>query len=369
MRTKKFLAFFTALIITSSASINVVFADDIKEYEIVPGLTVKEYIKTSSTVEVTDEYTKKLYSEIVERFGMYYCPDCGSSKVKIYAYDTVKYDNSTAEGKEKNYKLLNDVKAYDYLLDVRMMDIMVTGEGKNIVSYLDETYNLTENRQPIEYTCLRLYDDDGNVNPWGRIHISGFHYLNDNLITKIYLDLKEKGICKSAVYYKQDEALFSSILAHMEYPAAALSDVAGILSDSGIAYETVQCNDKENYFTVKFPDVENTTQMDVVKVKTDIYKITGLLGFGDPSDYVSDIKEQSYDADVYKSGNYMLGDINADRTADITDLSEISLAILGDKVFTEAQKEAADVDGDGEMTLADLAKFRQYITKQIESLG
>jgi len=63
------------------------------------------------------------------------------------------------------------------------------------------------------------------------------------------------------------------------------------------------------------------------------------------------------------------GDINSDGKSDLSDLSEISLAILGDKSFTSEQKIAADVDGDGEMTLADLAKFKQYITKQIESLG
>lgn len=65
----------------------------------------------------------------------------------------------------------------------------------------------------------------------------------------------------------------------------------------------------------------------------------------------------------------LLGDLNSDGKADITDLSELSLALVGDKELTEAQQKAADVDGDGAVKLADLAKFRQYLSKQISSLG
>ncbi len=63
------------------------------------------------------------------------------------------------------------------------------------------------------------------------------------------------------------------------------------------------------------------------------------------------------------------GDLNSDRVADLADLSELSLALIGDVKLTETQEIAADVDGDGKVTLADLAKFRQYLSKQIESLA
>lgn len=65
----------------------------------------------------------------------------------------------------------------------------------------------------------------------------------------------------------------------------------------------------------------------------------------------------------------LLGDLNSDGKADLTDLSELSLALVGDKELTEAQQKAADVDGDGAVKLADLAKFRQYLSKRISSLG
>lgn len=65
----------------------------------------------------------------------------------------------------------------------------------------------------------------------------------------------------------------------------------------------------------------------------------------------------------------MLGDINSDGKVDITDLTELSLALLGDTELTSAQKTAADVDQDGEVKLTDLAKFRQFLSEQISSLG
>lgn len=62
------------------------------------------------------------------------------------------------------------------------------------------------------------------------------------------------------------------------------------------------------------------------------------------------------------------GDINYDGKVDITDLTEISLSLLGDKEFSETQQQTADVDGDGTVTLADLARVRQFLSKQISSL-
>ncbi len=60
------------------------------------------------------------------------------------------------------------------------------------------------------------------------------------------------------------------------------------------------------------------------------------------------------------------GDVNADNTIDITDLTELSLTLIGDKELTEDQKLAADIDGDGAVTLADLARLQQYLSKKID---
>ena len=62
------------------------------------------------------------------------------------------------------------------------------------------------------------------------------------------------------------------------------------------------------------------------------------------------------------------GDLNSDSIVDVTDLTELSLALLGDRNLSENQKKAADVDDDGAVTLADLARLRQYLSKKIDTL-
>ena len=63
------------------------------------------------------------------------------------------------------------------------------------------------------------------------------------------------------------------------------------------------------------------------------------------------------------------GDINSDLKIDVTDLSELSLALIGDRKLSEIQQKLADVDKDGKVTLSDLARMRQYLSKVITSLG
>ena len=67
--------------------------------------------------------------------------------------------------------------------------------------------------------------------------------------------------------------------------------------------------------------------------------------------------------------NDSCGDINLDCQIDVTDLSELSLALIGDRKLSEAQQKAADVDKDGKVTLSDLARMRQYLSKIITSFG
>ncbi len=62
------------------------------------------------------------------------------------------------------------------------------------------------------------------------------------------------------------------------------------------------------------------------------------------------------------------GDIVADDIVDVTDLTELSLALIGDKELSDEQMKAADVDDTGEVNLADLAKIRQFLSKKIPSL-
>jgi len=51
----------------------------------------------------------------------------------------------------------------------------------------------------------------------------------------------------------------------------------------------------------------------------------------------------------------------------MTDLSELSIALVEKNEFTETQHKAADVDSDGAVTLSDLARLCQYVSKKIEA--
>ncbi|MBR6923324.1 MAG: dockerin type I repeat-containing protein [Oscillospiraceae bacterium] len=64
----------------------------------------------------------------------------------------------------------------------------------------------------------------------------------------------------------------------------------------------------------------------------------------------------------------IFGDVDLNGSIDVTDLTGLSLALLGDSELTEEQKSAADVDGDGAVTLADLARLQQYLSKKVDSL-
>lgn len=58
----------------------------------------------------------------------------------------------------------------------------------------------------------------------------------------------------------------------------------------------------------------------------------------------------------------MSGDVNADNKRDVTDLTMISLYCIREQNFAPVQFDAADLDKDAKVTLADLAYYRQYIS-------
>ena len=68
------------------------------------------------------------------------------------------------------------------------------------------------------------------------------------------------------------------------------------------------------------------------------------------------------------SDEVIAGDLNADGKADATDFSMLSLFLLGDINLSETQQNIVDFDNDGIATLADLAKFRQFLAKTVTEL-
>ena len=350
-----------------------------------------EYI--NGATEITNGEIKELYYAIEQAspYKNFICPVCGIEEARIFVYENVKFDNSTPEGKRYNSGLLKDQITYQICspeLFTVWVDNITEDEAEKINDYLNETYNIT-----MQFIWLYDYfDESGEICPVYRFYTSEYHYLTQELAEEICADLREKGYVICSLYqcgsFDDTQVLdckgTSCRDSIMYYPESAAADIKKIISESGVKADIIPFDDVNgiaphkdavNYITIDFPDTENTTQMDVVKLRTSIYKVTGLKGIDDNPEYVpvddrlDNNDTTNYKTDNYKSSTGSSGDINSDGKADLTDITELSLYLIGDKDLTEDQLAAADVDGDDEVKLTDLAKFRQYLSKQIESLG
>ncbi len=62
-----------------------------------------------------------------------------------------------------------------------------------------------------------------------------------------------------------------------------------------------------------------------------------------------------------------IGDINVDGQVDLTDLTKLSLHLIGDAIIPKVMLPYADVTYDGNVDVGDLSTMKQYVTKDIES--
>ena len=69
------------------------------------------------------------------------------------------------------------------------------------------------------------------------------------------------------------------------------------------------------------------------------------------------------------SQGIVYGDLDNTNSVDLTDLTRLSLHLLGDAVLSGNALKAADVNGDNTVDIADLAHFKQYISKDNVVLG
>ena len=84
--------------------------------------------------------------------------------------------------------------------------------------------------------------------------------------------------------------------------------------------------------------------------------------------YAPPVPADSSGALIVEEDEIKPGDIYSDGIIDLSDLSTLSLFLVGDTDLEDSQKKAADVDGDDEITLADLAMLRQFLSKKIDTL-
>ncbi len=65
----------------------------------------------------------------------------------------------------------------------------------------------------------------------------------------------------------------------------------------------------------------------------------------------------------------MYGDLDNNKKVELTDLTLFALHLVGDKIIPEETLKYADVNGDDEINIADLAHFKQYLSKDDVTLG
>ena len=72
---------------------------------------------------------------------------------------------------------------------------------------------------------------------------------------------------------------------------------------------------------------------------------------------------------VKPNGTITYGDLNSDGKVDLSDLTLLSLYLLGDVKLDAEGIKAADTNGDGSVIITDLAHLKQYISKDPVILG
>lgn len=80
---------------------------------------------------------------------------------------------------------------------------------------------------------------------------------------------------------------------------------------------------------------------------------------------------ESFSTIVYEKESHELlyGDINRDLCIDMSDLSLLSLYLIGDNEFNDIQKIAANINDDGQINLSDLAKLKRYISRNDDTIN
>ncbi len=69
-----------------------------------------------------------------------------------------------------------------------------------------------------------------------------------------------------------------------------------------------------------------------------------------------------------KPSEYVHGDVNLDGVIDVTDITQLGLALVDKVVLDDIHFAYSDADYDGEVNLVDYATLRQYVSKKITSL-
>lgn len=206
----------------------------------------------------------------------------------------------------------------------------------------------------------------------------------DSWIDKNGIEREGSNIVYAKIYTQPDtvitEETFSDIDTEIIYVKAAgslIPDTDGVSKwkSWGVAF---RFNGDYSIFT-KFD--ETVREMDeksylIPKGFQDLLMATGKNEYFDYDYFCSDVNDNQTEniKEIIQSAasahdSKRLGDINSDGSVDLTDLTELSLALVDNQELTENQVKAADINNNGNADLTDLATLKQYISRQIDSLG
>ncbi|WP_044974907.1 dockerin type I repeat-containing protein [Ruminococcus sp. HUN007] len=161
------------------------------------------------------------------------------------------------------------------------------------------------------------------------------------------------------------------------------SSASTVYAETELIHETQKIYQlMENYIAENYPgdaktviSDDNTIEIIFREVSKEEHEFNGAAISKSISEYLENNNIDSSKVNVAfriespaAASPVIAGDIDHNDSIDVTDLTELSLALLGDKELTADQQKAADIDGDGAVTLADLARLQQYLSKKINSL-
>ena len=192
------------------------------------------------------------------------------------------------------------------------------------------------------------------------------HLLDQKLISVIELQHERGGRMRYKTH-KSVKCLTAASLAIMAFSPT------GLFSPE---YNTVKAakifsmNSMKGMVTVSdYFDAWEKAVIDTGKLSEVSLNIESRSGSGKVNDDFIGAAVSTSPTDSNVPADFIFGDINDDKTIDITDLSLLSFHLVDKTAFTDRQMLAADVLFDGTVDLADLAKLRQYLSKKTESIG
>ena len=278
--------------------------------------------------KVKEAFNEKL-TGYVYSFGIYTNPDDPSKSIEYIEVGDEKTKEEvinilTEAGISESYYEVNISQAgppQTLLLEQEETDPELAEKTLNEWKYMNENSDMSEEKKQawedlnnVKNIVSQIRDEWAKTEEYKLYETGSKHTHKDNYVELTVCDEKTK------------------------------TELINILNEKGIK--------ESNYKIVVDPSIEDRVLSENTKYNVDDNAGENLLGVS-----------YSTETEDITSEKVSYGDLNDDGTADLTDLTLLSLYLMKSADFTDSQIEAADIDGSGEVDIADLAYFKQYVCK------